>query len=102
MHQKRTQVPTWANDTVEAASIGAEKEKEKEQKKQQKQKKAPVKDDYLNFDSDESEQLSDDEDAADEEDKQGENFVLNARFFFVIPIAGNTTFICGWVAKIVW
>lgn len=69
-HQKRTQVPTWANDTVEAASIGAEKEKEKEKEQKQKQKKAPVKDDYLNFDSDESEQLSDDEDAADEEDKQ--------------------------------
>ncbi|KAG1938910.1 putative RNA-binding protein [Pimephales promelas] len=73
VHQKRTQVPTWANDTVEAASIEAEKEKkDKEKKKEQKQKKAPVKDDYLNFDSDESEQLSDDEDAADvdEEEKQ--------------------------------
>lgn len=69
MHQKRTQVPTWANDTVEAASFGAEKEKEKKEKKQ---KKAAVSDDYLNFDSDESEQMSEDEDAADDEDKQGE------------------------------
>ncbi|KAK7155672.1 hypothetical protein R3I93_010350 [Phoxinus phoxinus] len=101
-HQKRTKVPTWANDTVEAASIEAEKEKEKEEQqkeqkkkqkeqkkkqkekeqeqkekeqeqkkqKEKKQKKAPVKDDYLNFDSDESEQLSDDEDPAEEEDKQ--------------------------------
>ncbi|ROL50773.1 putative RNA-binding protein 19 [Anabarilius grahami] len=65
VHQKRTQAPTWANDTVEAASFGAEKEK-----KEKKQKKAAVSDDYLNFDSDESEQLSEDEDAADEEDKQ--------------------------------
>lgn len=77
MHQKRTQVPTWANDTVEAACFGAEKEKkEKEEKKEKKQKKAAVSDDYLNFDSDESEQLSDDEDAAEEEDKQGEERTL--------------------------
>lgn len=69
VHQKRTQVPTWANDTVEEASLGTKKEKE-EKKEEKKQKKAAVRDDYLNFDSDESEQLSDEEDAADEEEKQ--------------------------------
>uniref|UniRef100_A0A8C1XPM2 RNA binding motif protein 19 n=1 Tax=Cyprinus carpio TaxID=7962 RepID=A0A8C1XPM2_CYPCA len=58
VHQKRTQVPTWANDTTEATP--------------EKKPKAAVSDDYLNFDSDESEEFSDaeeDEDA-DEEDQQ--------------------------------
>lgn len=73
MHQKRTQVPTWANDTAEVTSVGVEKKK-KEEKKQ----KVAVSDDYLNFDSDESEEFSDaeDDEGADEEDKQGKNFVL--------------------------
>uniref|UniRef100_A0AAR2K7R6 RRM domain-containing protein n=1 Tax=Pygocentrus nattereri TaxID=42514 RepID=A0AAR2K7R6_PYGNA len=55
VHKKRTQVPTWANDSVEAAS----------------KEKNSVGDDYLNFDSDESEEMSDnenDEDASEEED----------------------------------
>nr|AAI63877.1 RNA binding motif protein 19 [Danio rerio] len=66
VHQKRGQVPTWANDTVEATAVRPEMEKKKEKKQ-----KAAVEDDYLNFDSDESEESSDDgEDAADEEDKQ--------------------------------
>uniref|UniRef100_A0A8C8VE71 Probable RNA-binding protein 19 n=1 Tax=Pelusios castaneus TaxID=367368 RepID=A0A8C8VE71_9SAUR len=46
VHQKRTQVATWANDTL-AEEPKAEKSK-------------PV-DDYLNFDSDESEDLSEEE-----------------------------------------
>uniref|UniRef100_A0AAR2JXL9 RRM domain-containing protein n=1 Tax=Pygocentrus nattereri TaxID=42514 RepID=A0AAR2JXL9_PYGNA len=53
VHKKRTQVPTWANDSVE------------------KKEKNSVGDDYLNFDSDESEEMSDnenDEDASEEED----------------------------------
>uniref|UniRef100_A0A8C1A9A9 RNA binding motif protein 19 n=1 Tax=Cyprinus carpio carpio TaxID=630221 RepID=A0A8C1A9A9_CYPCA len=49
VHQKRTQVPTWANDTTEATPP-----------------KAAVSDDYLNFDSDESEEFSD---AEEDEDK---------------------------------
>uniref|UniRef100_A0A9J7Y1M6 Probable RNA-binding protein 19 n=1 Tax=Cyprinus carpio carpio TaxID=630221 RepID=A0A9J7Y1M6_CYPCA len=69
VHQKRTQVPTWANDTTEATPVEADKKKKKEE---EKKPKAAVSDDYLNFDSDESEEFSDaeeDEDA-DEEDQQ--------------------------------
>lgn len=80
MHQKRTQVPTWANDTAEVTSVGVEKKKKEEKKK--KQQKAAVSDDYLNFDSDESEGFSDaedDEGADEEEGKQGKNFVLTSR-----------------------
>uniref|UniRef100_A0A8C1ABE9 Probable RNA-binding protein 19 n=1 Tax=Cyprinus carpio carpio TaxID=630221 RepID=A0A8C1ABE9_CYPCA len=65
VHQKRTQVPTWANDTAEATSVGVEK------KKEEKKQKAAVRDDYLNFDSDESEEFSDVE-RADEEDTEKE------------------------------
>uniref|UniRef100_A0AAR2IN09 RRM domain-containing protein n=1 Tax=Pygocentrus nattereri TaxID=42514 RepID=A0AAR2IN09_PYGNA len=67
VHKKRTQVPTWANDSVEAASAATEKNKKQEKKKE----KNSVGDDYLNFDSDESEEMSDnenDEDASEEED----------------------------------
>uniref|UniRef100_A0A8C1I969 RNA binding motif protein 19 n=1 Tax=Cyprinus carpio TaxID=7962 RepID=A0A8C1I969_CYPCA len=69
VHQKRTQVPTWANDTTEATPVEADKKKKEEE---EKKPKAAVSDDYLNFDSDESEEFSDaeeDEDA-DEEDQQ--------------------------------
>uniref|UniRef100_A0A8C1KQ90 Probable RNA-binding protein 19 n=1 Tax=Cyprinus carpio TaxID=7962 RepID=A0A8C1KQ90_CYPCA len=51
VHHKRTQVPTWANDTAETTSVGVEK------KKEEKKQKAAVRDDYLNFDSDESEEF---------------------------------------------
>lgn len=65
VHKNRTQVPTWANDAMEAGAV--EKSKKKEKK--------AVSDDYLNFDSDESDELSDDEDeehvASEDEDKQG-------------------------------
>ncbi len=75
VHQKRTQVPTWANDTAEGTSVGVEK------KEEEKKQKAAVRDDYLNFDSDESEEFSDaeDDEGADEEGKQGKNFVLTSR-----------------------
>ncbi|NXA38006.1 RBM19 protein, partial [Eudromia elegans] len=60
VHQKRSQVATWANDT-----LMEEPKKEKS--------KAPS--DYLNFDSDESEELSDEENenepSEDEEDTKG-------------------------------
>ncbi|XP_043910029.1 probable RNA-binding protein 19 [Protopterus annectens] len=49
VHKHRTQAPTWANDTLAAEG----------QKRQQKQRA----DDYLNFDSDESEDLSEDEES---------------------------------------
>lgn len=47
VHQKRSQVATWANDTL------AEKPKKGNSK--------AAADDYLNFDSDESEELSEEE-----------------------------------------
>ncbi|KAK2538056.1 Rbm19 [Columba livia] len=58
VHQKRSQVATWANDTLA------------EEPKKGKSKAA---DDYLNFDSDESEELSDEEEDGNEppEDKEG-------------------------------
>ncbi|NWX87847.1 RBM19 protein, partial [Nothoprocta pentlandii] len=60
VHQKRSQVATWANDT-----LVEEPKKEKS--------KAPS--DYLNFDSDESEELSDEENenepSEDEKDTKG-------------------------------
>ncbi|XP_060724141.1 probable RNA-binding protein 19 [Tachysurus vachellii] len=59
VHKNRTQVPTWANDAVEAGAVDESKKPEK---------KKAVSDDYLNFDSDESEELSEDED--EDEDKQ--------------------------------
>lgn len=77
MHQKRTQVPTWANDTAETTSVGVEK------KKEEKKQKAAVRDDYLNFDSDESEEFSDDE-GADEEGKQAKNHLLTFRQYQII------------------
>ncbi|TRY69821.1 hypothetical protein DNTS_000594 [Danionella cerebrum] len=55
VHQKRTQVPTWANDTTESPVVKAEKKTTKEKKK------VTSNDDYLNFDSEESEELSDQE-----------------------------------------
>lgn len=70
VHQKRTQVPTWANDAVEAATVLAEKAKK------EKKKKVAVSDDYLNFDSDESETPTDAEDEEDddaEEEEQQDN-----------------------------
>ncbi|NXD11176.1 RBM19 protein, partial [Nothocercus nigrocapillus] len=57
VHQKRSQVATWANDT-----LVEEPKKEKS--------KAPS--DYLNFDSDESEELSDEEnEPSEDEDTKG-------------------------------
>ncbi|NXX93788.1 RBM19 protein, partial [Centropus bengalensis] len=57
VHQKRSQVATWANDTL------AQEPK--------KGKKKPV-DDYLNFDSDESEELSEEEDGNESSEDDGE------------------------------
>ncbi|XP_053492038.1 probable RNA-binding protein 19 [Ictalurus furcatus] len=66
VHKNRTQVPTWANDAVEAGTV--EKSKETEKKKEKK----AASDDYLNFDSDDSEDLSEDEEqgASEDEDEQ--------------------------------
>lgn len=73
VHKNRTQVPTWANDTVEAGAV--EKRKVTEKKKEKKS----ASDDYLNFDSDESEDSSEDEEqgASEDEDKQGVSFYFS-------------------------
>ncbi|KAM8992673.1 putative RNA-binding protein 19 [Ara ararauna] len=55
VHQKRSQVATWANDTLA------------EEPKKGKAKSAA---DYLNFDSDESEELSEDEDEPSEDEEE--------------------------------
>lgn len=67
VHQRRDQAPTWANDTVQtSAAVGA-------QLKSQSKKK-DVSDDYLNFDSDESdvvEEEDEQEEADDNDDSEG-------------------------------
>ncbi|KAK2837318.1 hypothetical protein Q5P01_014530 [Channa striata] len=63
VHQNRSQVPTWANDTVQQTvdpDTGITKS-------QSKKKRKPASDDYLNFDSDESED-EDEEDECDEDE----------------------------------
>lgn len=59
VHQNRSQVPTWANDTVQQTG-----DPDSGQTKTQSKKKKSAPDDYLNFDSDESE----DENAEGEEE----------------------------------
>uniref|UniRef100_A0A4W6GAC2 Probable RNA-binding protein 19 n=1 Tax=Lates calcarifer TaxID=8187 RepID=A0A4W6GAC2_LATCA len=59
VHQNRSQVPTWANDTVQQTA-----DSDSGQTKTQGKKK-PASDDYLNFDSDQSE----DEDEEEEYDE---------------------------------
>ncbi|KAG7481084.1 hypothetical protein MATL_G00063030 [Megalops atlanticus] len=63
VHQNRTQVPTWANDT-HAKGADPTKAQAKEAKNQ------AVTNDYLNFDSDQSEDLSLDEEEDDETESQ--------------------------------
>ncbi|XP_017269132.1 probable RNA-binding protein 19 isoform X2 [Kryptolebias marmoratus] len=60
VHQNRSQAPTWANDTAP--------ETDGPEGRQAKSKKKPASDDYLNFDSDESESEEEecDEDAEDD------------------------------------
>ncbi|KAF5905670.1 putative RNA-binding protein 19, partial [Clarias magur] len=60
VHKNRTQVPTWANDAVEASAV------EKIKKPEKKQEKKAASDDYLNFDSD----GSDDDDDEEEDEEQ--------------------------------
>ncbi|NXC70007.1 RBM19 protein, partial [Anhinga anhinga] len=68
VHQKRSQVATWANDTLA------------EEPKKGKSKPAA---DYLNFDSDESEELSEEEDgdepSEDEEETKGGNTAATSK-----------------------
>ncbi|KAK1796435.1 hypothetical protein P4O66_009487 [Electrophorus voltai] len=62
VHQNRTLVPTWANDSEHTQSAYNSKQQGK------KTGKKAAGDDYLNFDSDESEELSDDDDDDNKED----------------------------------
>lgn len=64
VHQNRSQVPTWANDTVQQVSGPDSK-----QTKTKSKKKKSASDDYLNFDSDESED-EDNEEECDEDEGQ--------------------------------
>lgn len=75
VHQRRDQAPTWANDTVQtSAAVGLQ---------QKSQSKKDVSDDYLNFDSDDSDvaeeedepaEDDDDDDAEDDDDGDGEGW----------------------------
>lgn len=66
VHQKRDQVPTWANDVVQAPGPEAGQAKSKSKKKN-------ASDDYLNFDSDDSEVEDDDEEEEEENDPEDED-----------------------------
>nr|XP_057926453.1 probable RNA-binding protein 19 [Doryrhamphus excisus] len=57
VHQTRSQAPTWANDTLQQP-VNPESGKTKSKKK-------PAADDYLNFDSDESEDQADEKEEGD-------------------------------------
>uniref|UniRef100_A0A3P8WIP7 Probable RNA-binding protein 19 n=1 Tax=Cynoglossus semilaevis TaxID=244447 RepID=A0A3P8WIP7_CYNSE len=61
VHQNRSQVPTWVNDTLQQTAVSDNKAI------QAQSKKKPASDDYLNFDSDEF----DDEDQNEDENEKG-------------------------------
>jgi len=60
VHQNRSQAPTWANDTSQETADP--------ECGQAKSKKTPATDDYLNFDSEQSE---DEEEEFDEDEDEG-------------------------------
>lgn len=59
VHQNRSQAPTWANDTAQETTDV--------KNKKTKSKKKPAADDYLNFDSDQSEDDEDEDEAPTKE-----------------------------------
>lgn len=65
VHQNRSQAPTWANDTVQQPA-GPDSQRTKIEGK-----KKVASDDYLNFDSDQSEEEEQDDDDDDEEADEG-------------------------------
>lgn len=71
VHQRRDQAPTWTNDTAQtSAAVGIQLKS---------QHKKDVSDDYLNFDSDDSDVAEEDEpaeedDAGDDDDDDGEGW----------------------------
>uniref|UniRef100_A0A3P8NBD1 Probable RNA-binding protein 19 n=1 Tax=Astatotilapia calliptera TaxID=8154 RepID=A0A3P8NBD1_ASTCA len=64
VHQNRSQAPTWANDTAQEAPDPDKK------KKTTQSKKKPASDDYLNFDSDQSEEDKEDEEEENDESEE--------------------------------
>lgn len=67
LHQNRSQVPTWANDTLQQATNSDSGQTKSQSKK-------PATDDYLNFDSDESEDENEEDEEEEEEDNEGEGW----------------------------
>ncbi|XP_076123595.1 putative RNA-binding protein 19 [Alosa pseudoharengus] len=68
LHQNRAQVPTWANDAMEKPSvIGKAKDAGK---KETKKPKSAATDDYLNFDSDESDEIDNEEEEEEEDEEE--------------------------------
>ncbi|XP_064153727.1 probable RNA-binding protein 19 isoform X1 [Anguilla rostrata] len=68
VHQNRTQVPTWANDTLTDGAVPSNNREG--QKKRKETKNQAIIEDYLNFDSDHSVDMSPDEDEEDEADRK--------------------------------
>ncbi|KAM3610239.1 uncharacterized protein V6R79_001148 [Siganus canaliculatus] len=62
VHQNRSQAPTWTNDTAQQSADPDGRGKSSAKKKK------PVSDDYLNFDSDQSEDEEDEQDDDDNKD----------------------------------
>ena len=61
VHQRRDQAPTWANDTLQTSAAVGDQLKSRSKKKD-------LSDDYLNFDSDESDVGEEEEEQAEEDD----------------------------------
>ncbi|XP_028854976.1 putative RNA-binding protein 19 [Denticeps clupeoides] len=66
VHQNRSQVPTWANDSLEESAFSG-RMTETSKKDGKKPKKT---DDYLNFDSDQSVETSDEEEQQQQEEEE--------------------------------
>lgn len=61
VHQRRDQAPTWTNDTVQtSAAVGIQLKG---------QRKKDVSDDYLNFDSDDSDNAEEEDEQTEEDDE---------------------------------
>ncbi|XP_077417240.1 putative RNA-binding protein 19 [Vanacampus margaritifer] len=65
VHQNRSQAPTWVNDTLQQA-VNPDGAKAKSKKK-------PVDDDYLNFDSDQSDDEYEEKEEEEEEEEKEDN-----------------------------
>lgn len=61
VHQRRDQAPTWANDTVQTSAVVGIQLKSQSKTKD-------LSDDYLNFDSDDSDVLEEEDEQAEEDD----------------------------------